>query len=229
MHNDSRIAPEWFDAAGRAVVDTAEEEARRLNHNWLGTEHLLLGALRERPELQNLGGAGNLAVARVRAIIEKLLERPAPTPVVTVRATPRAREAIRLARAEARRLGRSLIDPECIVLGILRESQGVAVAVLLELGVGPDLAPMPCEALGQRRTEERRVPPRQLQPLRKDLYGLLRYAAVVRAARRRYPELSVIDARGFITEKLTTVASLDLLADEELGEWQARLLNDLCA
>jgi len=118
------------------VINLAQEEARRLNHDYVGTEHLLLGLLREEEgiaarALKNLG----LALDRVRAEVEKMIGRGTETPPAEIGFTPRAKKVvIELTAEEARHLGHTYIGTEHILLGLIREGEGVGAQVLLNLG-----------------------------------------------------------------------------------------------
>jgi len=129
-----------FTERARKVVILAKEEAKRLNHDYIGTEHLLMGLIKEgegvaAAVLQNLG----LSLDVIRLEVEKLV-KPGPTTVVSgdIPFTPKAKKVIELAMDEARHLGHNYIGTEHLLLGLLREGEGVASQVLLNLGL--DLA-----------------------------------------------------------------------------------------
>ncbi len=126
-----------FTERARKVIILAKEEARRFNHDYIGTEHILLGLIREGEGvasaiLQNMG----LSLDKIRLEIEKLVQ-PGPTTVVSgdVPFTPRAKRVIELSMEEARQLGHNYIGTEHLLLGLLREGEGVAAQVLLGLGL----------------------------------------------------------------------------------------------
>ncbi len=129
-----------FTERARKVVILAKEEARRLNHDYIGTEHLLMGLVKEgegvaAAVLQNLG----LSLDVIRLEVEKLV-KPGPSTVVSgdIPFTPKAKKVIELAMDEARHLGHNYIGTEHLLLGLLREAEGIASQVLLNLGL--DLA-----------------------------------------------------------------------------------------
>jgi ATP-dependent Clp protease ATP-binding subunit ClpA len=133
-----------FSEQARKVLVLAEEEARRLNHNYMGTEHLLLGLISLHESLaasvlRNLG----IVQDRVRAAVEHIIGR-GDTPVDgPLSFTPRAVVAAALAVSEALRMQRqanALVDPEHLLLGLLREGEGVAAGVLESFGVTLDRA-----------------------------------------------------------------------------------------
>jgi ATP-dependent Clp protease ATP-binding subunit ClpC len=131
---------ERFSAPARRAVVLAQEEARRLRHTWIGTEHLLLGLAGDEHTLAGraLGSLGvTLDAARQEVFaIVGAAEEPAE-PVSTVPFTPRAKKALELALREAQRLGDHYIGSAHLLLGLVREGDGVAVEVLRRLGAAP--------------------------------------------------------------------------------------------
>ncbi|MFA5155796.1 MAG: ATP-dependent Clp protease ATP-binding subunit [Candidatus Omnitrophota bacterium] len=126
-----------FTERARKVIILAKEEARRFNHDYIGTEHILLGLIREgegvaAAVLQKLG----VSLENIRLEIEKLVQ-PGPTTQIIgdIPFTPRAKKALELAAEEARSLGHNYIGTEHILLGLIREGEGVASQVLLNLGL----------------------------------------------------------------------------------------------
>ena len=126
-----------FTERARKVLVLAKEEARRFNHDYIGTEHILLGLLREGEGvacavLQNLG----VDLNRLRKELERLIS---PGTIATIGGdlpfTPRAKKALELAAEEARNLGHNYIGTEHILLGLLREEEGLAAQVLYGMGV----------------------------------------------------------------------------------------------
>lgn len=125
-----------FTERARKVLALAQEEARRFNHNYIGTEHILLGLVREEEGmaarvLSNLG----IGLNKVRAAVEFIIGRGEEAAQGDVGLTPRAKRVIELAVDEARFLGHQYIGTEHILLGLLREGEGVAAGVLESLGV----------------------------------------------------------------------------------------------
>ncbi len=126
-----------FTERARKVVLLAKEEAKRFNHDYIGTEHLLLGLIREgegvaAAVLQSLG----LSLDAIRLEIEKLVQ-PGPSTVVSgdVPFTPKAKKVIELAMEEARSLGHNYIGTEHLLLGLIREGEGIASQALINLGL----------------------------------------------------------------------------------------------
>ena len=125
-----------FTERARKVLSLAHEEAARFNHNYIGTEHLLLGLVREREGVaaRVLSGMG-VQLHKVRAAVEFIIGRGERPSRGGIGLTPRARRVIELAFDEARRLRHHYIGTEHLLLGLLREGQGVATGVLESLGV----------------------------------------------------------------------------------------------
>lgn len=127
---------EKFSERARRVLSLAQEEAQRFNHNYIGTEHILLGLVRETEGvaarvLSNL----NVEHVKVRTAVEFIIgrgERPIPGEIGL---TPRAKKVIELAVDEARRLNHHYIGTEHLFIGLMREGEGVAAGVLESLGV----------------------------------------------------------------------------------------------
>ncbi|MBM3940204.1 MAG: ATP-dependent Clp protease ATP-binding subunit [SAR202 cluster bacterium] len=130
---------EKFSERARRVLSLAQEEAQRFNHNYIGTEHILLGLVRETDGvaarvLTSLG----VELSKVRSAVEFIIgrgERPSPGDIGL---TPRAKKVIELAVDEARRLSHHYIGTEHLLIGIMREGEGVAAGVLESLGVSLD-------------------------------------------------------------------------------------------
>jgi ATP-dependent Clp protease ATP-binding subunit ClpC len=126
---------ERFTERARRVIILAQEEAKRLNHSAVGTEHILLGIIREgegvaSKVLESL----NISPERVRAEVESAIGRGERTPYEEVAFTPRAKKVLELALDEARRLGHNYIGTEHLLLGLIREGEGVAARVLEAMG-----------------------------------------------------------------------------------------------
>jgi 2-C-methyl-D-erythritol 2,4-cyclodiphosphate synthase len=126
-----------FTERARKVLSLAREEAQRFNHNYLGTEHLLLGLVREgegvaAKVLANLG----VDLDKVRSAVEQIIGRGDRIVLGEVGLTPRAKKVIELAVDESRRLGHHYIGTEHLLLGLVREGEGIAAGVLMSLGVG---------------------------------------------------------------------------------------------
>ncbi len=128
-----------FTDRARKVLTLAQDEAQRFNHNYIGTEHLLLGLVREGEGvaarvLENM----NVELPKVRTAVEFIIGRGDRPVVGEVGLTPRAKRVIELAIDEARRLGHNYIGTEHLLLGLVREGEGIAAGVLESLGVSLD-------------------------------------------------------------------------------------------
>src|SRR6266516_2106722 len=128
-----------FTERARKVLTLPQEEAQRFNHNYIGTEHLLLGLVREgegvaAKVLSNLG----IELTKVRSAVEFIIGRGERQVMGEIGLTPRAKKVIELAVDEARRLGHHYIGTEHLLLGLVREGEGIAAGVLESLGVSLD-------------------------------------------------------------------------------------------
>jgi ATP-dependent Clp protease ATP-binding subunit ClpC len=127
---------ERFTDRARRVVALAQEEARRLNHGSIGTEHLLLGLVHEEEEVaaRALTALG-ASLPDVRARVEAMVGKGAEPPTGHIPFTPRAKKAMELSLREAIQLGQNSIGTEHILLGLVREGGGVAAQVLQRIGI----------------------------------------------------------------------------------------------
>jgi ATP-dependent Clp protease ATP-binding subunit ClpC len=128
-----------FTERARKVLTLAQEEAQRFNHNYIGTEHLLLGLVREgdgvaAKVLANMG----VELNKVRSAVEFIIGRGDRSVTSEIGLTPRAKKVIELAVDEARRLNHHYIGTEHLLLGLVREGEGIAAGVLESLGVSLD-------------------------------------------------------------------------------------------
>ena len=126
---------ERFTDRTRRVVVLAQEEARMLNHNYIGTEHILLGLIREgrgvaARALESLG----ISLEAVRQEVEGIIGLGQQAPSGHIPFTPRAKKVLELSLRESLQLGQDYIGTEHILLGLLREGDGVAAQVLVKLG-----------------------------------------------------------------------------------------------
>ncbi len=152
---------ERFTERARQVVVLAQDEARILRHNYIGTEHLLLGLLRE-----DEGLAGRVLIdlgvslEDVRAQVARIIGAGDEAATGQIPFTPRAKKVLELSLREGMALGHNYIDTEHILLGLLRENEGVAVRILLDLGVDAEkirheivrkLGPSPASSLAFQR------------------------------------------------------------------------------
>jgi ATP-dependent Clp protease ATP-binding subunit ClpC len=128
-----------FTDRARRVVVLAQEEARMLNHDYIGTEHILLGLIREghgvaAKALESLG----ISPDAVRQQVEEIIGRGQQAPSGHIPFTPRAKKVLELSLTESVQLGHNYIGTEHILLGLIREGDGVAARVLSGLGADLD-------------------------------------------------------------------------------------------
>ena len=124
----------FTDRAQRVVV-LAQEEARRLDHDYIGTEHILLGLIREgegvaAKALESLG----ISLQAVRQQVEQTIGQGRQAPPGHIPFTPRVKKVLELSKREAMQLGHNYIGTEHILLGVIREGEGPAAQVLVNLG-----------------------------------------------------------------------------------------------
>jgi ATP-dependent Clp protease ATP-binding subunit ClpA len=126
---------ERFTDRARRVIVLAQEEARLLNHDYIGTEHLLLGLIHEGEgvaalALESLG----IRLEAVRSQVEEIIGQGQSAPTGHIPFTPRAKKVLELSLRESQQLGHNYIGTEHILLGLVREGEGVAAQVLVKLG-----------------------------------------------------------------------------------------------
>src|SRR5437879_3345884 len=130
---------ERFTQRARRVLSLAQEEAERLQHSYIGTEHLLLGLMREEGGvagrvLRDLG----LDPRRVEELVERMTRAGQRTSTARLDLSPGTKKVLELAVDEARRMGHHYIGTEHLLLGLVREGEGIAAGVLESLGVSLD-------------------------------------------------------------------------------------------
>src|SRR6188768_3621101 len=130
---------ERFTQRARRVLGLAQEEAERLQHNYIGTEHLLLGLMREEGGvagrvLRDLG----LDQRRVEELVERMTRAGQRSPNARIDLSPGTKKVLELAVDEARRMGHHYIGTEHLLLGLMRQNEGVAIDILKRLGVSPE-------------------------------------------------------------------------------------------
>ncbi len=135
LEGKARQMFERFTDRARRVVVLAQEEARMLNHNYIGTEHILLGLIHEgegvaAKGLESLG----ISLEAVRSQVEEIIGQGQQAPSGHIPFTPRAKKVLELSLREALQLGHNYIGTEHILLGLIREGEGVAAQVLVKLG-----------------------------------------------------------------------------------------------
>ena len=162
---------ERFTERARQVVVLAQDEARRLKHNYIGTEHILLGLLREEEGLAaRVLESLDITVEEVRSQVARVVGQGDEAATGQIPFTPRARKVLELALREAQSLRHSHIGTEHILLGLVRENDGVAARILLDLHADADTV-----RNAVMKTIGEPVPP---HPAVHEVEGLQRQAAV---------------------------------------------------
>jgi ATP-dependent Clp protease ATP-binding subunit ClpC len=147
---------ERFTDRARRVVVLAQEEARMLNHNYIGTEHILLGLIHEdegvaAKAIKDLG----ISLDVVRQQVEEIIGHGQVVPSGHIPFSPRAKKVLELSLRESIQLGHNYIGTEHILLGLLREGEGVAAQVMVELGADLDrVRQQVIQPLSGRRNDE---------------------------------------------------------------------------
>ena len=127
---------EKFSERARRVLSLAQEEAQRFNHNYIGTEHILLGLVRETEGVAaRVLSSLSVDLSKVRSAVEFIIGRGEKPAQGEIGLTPRAKKVVELAVDEARRMNHTYIGTEHLLIGLLREGEGVAAGVLESLGV----------------------------------------------------------------------------------------------
>jgi hypothetical protein len=171
---------ERFTERARRVVVLAQEEARMLNHNYIGTEHLLLGLIHEgegvaAKALESMG----ISLEAVRSQVEEIIGQGQAAPTGHIPFTPRAKKVLELSLREALQLGHNYIGTEHILLGLIREGEGVAAQVLQKLGA--DLARVRQQVIQllsgyTGKGEDSMSPPGRFRDRRREMQRLLELA-----------------------------------------------------
>ena len=151
---------ERFTERAKKVLTLAQEEAERSGHSYIGTEHLLIGLLREEEGLAAhvLADLG-IDTSMVRKTIESVLGRNERIIMQQIIPTSRVKKVIELSFEEARRLGRNYVGTEHLLLGLLIEGEGIAAHVLEDLGATLEKVRAELQQIGDTETEERPGPP----------------------------------------------------------------------
>jgi ATP-dependent Clp protease ATP-binding subunit ClpC len=181
---------ERFTDRARRVVVLAQEEARALNHDYIGTEHLLLGLIHEGEGVAASAlGALGISLDAVRQKVEEFTPGGAEAPSGHIPFTPRAKKVLELSLRESLQLGHDYIGTEHILLGLIREADGVAAQALVSLGADLNrvrqqviaLAGSASRVAGERRPHPRMAPWMQLGEVLRRLDSIAeRLAAIER-------------------------------------------------
>jgi ATP-dependent Clp protease ATP-binding subunit ClpC len=130
---------EKFSEPARKVFSLAQDEAQRFHHNYIGTEHLLLGLVREGEGVAaKVLTSSGLELTRVRSAVEAIIGRGDRLVIGEIGLTPRLKKVLELAVEEARQLSHDRVDTEHLLLGLIREGEGVAAGIITKGGVALD-------------------------------------------------------------------------------------------
>ncbi len=212
--------PERFTVRARRVVVLAQEEARMLNHNYIGTEHLLLGLVHEGEGvaarvLESLG----ISLVAVRQQVEAIIGQGIQPPPGHIPFTPRAKTVLELSLREALELGHNYIGTAHILLGLIREGEGVAAQVLALQGA--DLSRVRVQVIRLVDSNER---PDQAQPVQSAQPALP--VSQTTAEPEPEPEPEPAAARKAVPRRRAEYADFDLaVRSDGLGSFTARVLN----
>ena len=126
-----------FTERARRVIAMAESEAKKLNHNYVGTEHILLGLVKEKKGIAGkvLSEEANLKENQIIDVIKSIIGKGKTKVDGTIGLTPRSKKVLNLSMEEARKLNHNYIGTEHILLGLIAEGEGVAIRILQEVGV----------------------------------------------------------------------------------------------
>jgi Clp amino terminal domain, pathogenicity island component/UvrB/uvrC motif len=157
---------ERFTDRARRVVALAEEEARRLDHNYIGTEHILLGLIHEgdgvaAQVLESLG----ISLDAVRQQVVEIIGQGQQVPDEVIPFTPRSKKVLELSLRESQQLGHNHIGTEHILLGLIREGDGVAAQVLVKLGADLNRVRQRVIQLIAAQQQPGHLPPREGVPV----------------------------------------------------------------
>jgi ATP-dependent Clp protease ATP-binding subunit ClpC len=203
---------ERFTDRARRVVVLAQEEARMLNHNYIGTEHVLLGLIHEgegvaAQALESLG----LSLEDVRREVEEIIGQGRAAPTGHIPFTPRAKKVLELSLREALQLGHNYIGTEHILLGLVREGEGVGAQVLQKRGAGLEVVRQQVvQLLGSGLGEEQAGMGSSGEALTERVRRRFR-------GRQRQVEFgpSIEETAGRVAERKERMASIEALAEEE--------------
>jgi hypothetical protein len=219
---------ERFTERARQVVVLAQEEARILKHNYIGTEHLLLGLLREETGLAaSVLDANDVTVERVRAAVVQIVGSGEEVTSGQIPFTPRSKKVLELSLRAAQERGHNYIGTGHILLGIAAENQGVASRVLLEFGLDSARLVDEVQSLMETGVEELPGEPRAAMSPGAAFTSLERTADYVLTARKVDPLVHGSDAAvlAYAAGALNALRDAGLVPNEVAQDWLARLLR----
>jgi Clp amino terminal domain, pathogenicity island component len=225
---------ERFTDRARRVVVLAQEEARRLDHNYIGTEHILLGIIHEgegvaAEALESLG----ISLDAVRQQVEEIIGRGQQAPSGHIPFTPRAKRVLELSLREALQLGHRYIGTEHILLGLIREGDGVAAQVLVRLGADLNLVRHQVIQLLAGRAAEEPGPgvKVRLEMVEQQLTAIERQLTAIEQRVGIGPDTSDLDEQieAVRTGKQAAIDARDFEQAVSLNHQEAQLLADKAA
>ncbi len=232
-----------FTERARRVVFFAQEEAGRLGENYVGTEHLLLGLVRESRESESVAtrilARLDVPLARIRADVERQVTRGHGSLGQDMLLTPRAKRVIDLAYEEARQLNNNYIGTEHILLGLICEKDGIAARILVKLGVGAERARREVSAMreehdatastveGEREKELQSLTPEELPARRRAGSARMAELVVEVEALRSMTERHRLVREALRAGRQVCVEMPDLISIADLDSARARALVQL--
>ena len=217
---------ERFTDQARRVVVLAEEEARMLGHNWIGTEHLLLGVLREGDGVaaRTLASLG-ISLQPVRQQVEEIIGPVQQVPGEHIPFTPRSKKVLELSLRESLQLGHDRVGTGHLLLGLIREGDGVAAQVLVRLGADLNqVRQQVIELVSDLRPQSARRPPREVVPVMWMQARLNMFGGRLAAVEQRVgigPDTSDLDEQ-IAQVRLEMESALDARDDEQAASRRDR-------
>ena len=217
---------ERFTDRARRVVVLAEEEARMLGHNWIGTEHLLLGVLREGDGVaaRTLASLG-ISLQPVRQQVEEIIGPVQQVPGEHIPFTPRSKKVLELSLRESLQLGHDRVGTGHLLLGLIREGDGVAAQVLVRLGADLNqVRQQVIELVSDLRPQSARRPPREVVPVMWMQARLNMFGGRLAAVEQRVgigPDTSDLDEQ-IAQVRLEMESALDARDDEQAASLRDR-------
>jgi hypothetical protein len=206
---------ERYTERGRQVIVLAQDESRLLRHNFIGTEHLLLGLLREEEGLAaRVLGALDITAELVRAQVTRIVGQGNEVATGQIPFTPRAKKVLELSLREALSLGHNYVGTEHILLGLVRENEGVAARILIHFDADADKVRNEIIRMlsGPGRRQVSSPEPtldEQIAAVRARKETLIEEQSFVKAAELRDTERQLVQKKRELLQSLGTAAKLD--------------------
>jgi ATP-dependent Clp protease ATP-binding subunit ClpA len=206
---------ERYTERGRQVIVLAQDESRLLRHNFIGTEHLLLGLLREEEGLAaRVLGALDITAELVRAQVTRIVGQGNEVATGQIPFTPRAKKVLELSLREALSLGHNYVGTEHILLGLVRENEGVAARILIHFDADADKVRNEIIRMlsGPGRRQVSSPEPtldEQIAAVRARKETLIEEQSFVKAAELRDTERQLVQKKRELLQSFGTAAKLD--------------------